>query len=75
MRGVARRAAIVHLRATMRPDLLNPYFASITELAGIGPKLARPFNRLLDRPEGARVLDLLLHLPSSAIDRRARPTI
>ncbi|WP_029356053.1 ATP-dependent DNA helicase RecG [Bosea sp. 117] len=59
----------------MRPDVLNPYFASITELAGIGPKLARPFNRLLDRPDGARVLDLLLHLPSSAIDRRARPTI
>ena len=60
---------------SLRPDLLNPYFASIESLPGIGPKLARPFNRLLGRPEGARVLDLLLHLPSSTIDRRARPTI
>ncbi|QJP12733.1 ATP-dependent DNA helicase RecG [Starkeya sp. ORNL1] len=59
----------------MRPDVLNPYFASLTELSGIGPKLAKPFARLLGRPEGARVVDLLMHLPSSAIDRRARPTI
>ncbi|GLK71599.1 ATP-dependent DNA helicase RecG [Ancylobacter dichloromethanicus] len=59
----------------MRPDILNPYFASITGLPGIGPKLARPFNRLLGREEGARLLDLLLHLPSSTIDRRARPTL
>ncbi|MBS7542882.1 ATP-dependent DNA helicase RecG [Ancylobacter oerskovii] len=59
----------------MRPDALNPYFAAVTDLSGIGPKLARPFGRLLGRPEGARVLDLLLHLPSSTLDRRARPTI
>ncbi|HSI39800.1 MAG TPA: ATP-dependent DNA helicase RecG [Xanthobacteraceae bacterium] len=59
----------------MRPDILNPYFGDITELAGIGAKLARPFGRLLGRPDGARRLDLLFHLPSSAIDRRARPTI
>ncbi|HEY9214647.1 MAG TPA: ATP-dependent DNA helicase RecG [Ancylobacter sp.] len=59
----------------MRPDILNPYFAPITGLPGIGPKLAKPFNRLLGREDGARVLDLLLHLPSSWIDRRARPTI
>jgi len=59
----------------MRPDILNPYFAPITGLPGIGPKLAKPFNRLLAREDGARVLDLLLHLPSSWIDRRARPTI
>ncbi|QIB35842.1 ATP-dependent DNA helicase RecG [Ancylobacter pratisalsi] len=59
----------------MRPDILNPYFASITDLPGIGPKLARPFDRLLGHEGGARVLDLLLHLPSSTIDRRARPTL
>ncbi|MFK8251540.1 ATP-dependent DNA helicase RecG [Ancylobacter terrae] len=59
----------------MRPDLLNPFFAAITELPGIGPKLAKPFGRLLGRPDGARVLDLVMHLPSSSIDRRARPTI
>ncbi len=67
---------IVHLPAIMlRPDILNPYFAPITGLPGIGPKLAKPFNRLLARPEGARVLDLLLHLPTSTIDRRSRPTL
>ncbi|WP_420712638.1 ATP-dependent DNA helicase RecG [Ancylobacter sp. SL191] len=59
----------------LRPDILNSYFAPITGLPGIGPKLAKPFNRLLGRPEGARVLDLLLHLPASTIDRRARPTL
>ncbi|MBS9476434.1 ATP-dependent DNA helicase RecG [Ancylobacter radicis] len=59
----------------MRPDILNSYFAPITGLPGIGPKLAKPFNRLLARAEGARILDLLLHLPSSTIDRRARPTL
>ena len=59
----------------MRPDILNPYFAPITGLSGIGPKLVKPFNRLLGRDDGARVLDLLLHLPASTIDRRARPTL
>ncbi|MCS0496596.1 ATP-dependent DNA helicase RecG [Ancylobacter sp. MQZ15Z-1] len=59
----------------MRPDILNPYFAAITDLTGIGPKLARPFERLLGREGGARVLDLLLHLPASTIDRRSRPTL
>ncbi|MBS7539809.1 ATP-dependent DNA helicase RecG [Ancylobacter lacus] len=59
----------------MRPDILNPYFSALTELSGIGPKLAKPFNRLLGRPEGARTLDLLFHLPSSTTDRRIRPTI
>ncbi|GLK84415.1 ATP-dependent DNA helicase RecG [Ancylobacter defluvii] len=59
----------------MRPDVLNAYFAALTDLPGIGPKLARPFGRLLGKPEGARVLDLLLHLPSSTLDRRARPTV
>ncbi|MBB3773013.1 ATP-dependent DNA helicase RecG [Angulomicrobium tetraedrale] len=59
----------------MRPDILNSYFAPITGLPGIGPKLAKSFNRLLGREDGARVLDLLLHLPASTIDRRARPTL
>ena len=59
----------------MRPDILNPYFAPVTSLPGIGPKLAKPFNRLLGREDGARVIDLLQHLPASTIDRRARPTL
>lgn len=72
---IAPHTRFVHLPAIMRPDILNSYFAPITGLPGIGPKLAKPFNRLLARAEGARILDLLLHLPSSTIDRRARPTL
>jgi ATP-dependent DNA helicase RecG len=59
----------------MRPALLNPLFAPITSLAGVGPKQDKLFRYLLDRDETPRVVDLLLHLPASVIDRRARPKI
>jgi ATP-dependent DNA helicase RecG len=59
----------------MRPNVLNPLFAAITGLSGVGPKLEKLFRRLLDRPDGARVVDLLFHLPTGAIDRRARPKL
>ena len=58
----------------MRPPVLNPLFASLTSLSGVGPKLERLYARLLDR-EAPRVVDLLFHLPSGAIDRRARPKL
>ena len=58
----------------MRPPVLNPLFASLTSLPGVGPKLEKLYARLLDR-EGARVIDLLFHLPAGAIDRRARPKL
>jgi ATP-dependent DNA helicase RecG len=58
----------------MRPPLLDPLFASLTALTGIGPKLAKLFARLLDR-ETPRVIDLLFHLPAGTIDRRARPKL
>src|SRR3954469_7543457 len=58
----------------MRPRLLDPLFASLTSLSGVGPKLAKLFARLLDR-ETPRVIDLLFHLPSGTIDRRARPKL
>src|SRR3954454_8330719 len=58
----------------MRPRLLDPLFASLTSLSGIGPKLAKLFARLLDR-DPPRVIDVLLHLPSGTIDRRARPKL
>ena len=58
----------------MRPVLLNPLFASLTSLPGVGPKLERLYARLLDR-DGPRVVDLLFHLPSGVIDRRARPKL
>src|SRR5437868_4375572 len=58
----------------MRPSLLDPRFAALTGLPGIGSRLARLFARLLDR-EAPRLIDLLFHLPSGTIDRRARPKL
>src|ERR1700729_2411043 len=59
----------------MRPALLNPLFAPVTSLSGVGPKQDKLFRYLLGREETPRLMDLLLHLPSSVIDRRARPKI
>ncbi|HXW39643.1 MAG TPA: ATP-dependent DNA helicase RecG [Xanthobacteraceae bacterium] len=60
----------------MRPPVLNPLFASITALPGIGPKLEKFYARLLARDgEPPRVIDLLFHLPSGFIDRRNRPKL
>ncbi|WP_066478064.1 MULTISPECIES: ATP-dependent DNA helicase RecG [unclassified Sphingomonas] len=52
----------------MRPDLLNPLFAEVTALKGIGPALARPLERL----GLARIVDVLFHLPTGWIDRLPR---
>src|SRR3984893_12437951 len=59
----------------MRPALLNPLFAPVTTLPGVGPKQDRVLRYLLGRDETPRPVDLLLHLPASVIDRRARPKI
>ncbi len=50
----------------MRPDILNPLFAEVEVLKGVGPALAKPLHRLgLNR-----VVDVLFHLPVSWIDRK-----
>src|SRR6202047_1619144 len=59
----------------MRPTVLNPLFAAIIRLPGIGPKLEKLFNRLLARDGTARIIDLLFHLPTGVIDRRTRPKL
>jgi ATP-dependent DNA helicase RecG len=59
----------------MRPTLLDPLFAAITTLSGIGPKLEKLYRRLLGRDDEPRIVDLLFHLPAGAIDRRARPKL
>jgi ATP-dependent DNA helicase RecG len=60
----------------MRPSILDPLFASVSVLPGVGPKSALLFDRLLAPPGGgARVIDLLFHLPYDTIDRRTRPKI
>ncbi|MBU6252282.1 MAG: ATP-dependent DNA helicase RecG [Alphaproteobacteria bacterium] len=49
----------------MRPELLNPIFAEVTALKGIGPQLARPLERLgLEK-----LVDILFHLPVGHVDR------
>jgi ATP-dependent DNA helicase RecG len=59
----------------MRPALLNPLFATVTSLTGVGPKQDKLFRYLLGRDDTPRLADLLLHLPVSVIDRRSRPKI
>ncbi|MEP0945182.1 MAG: ATP-dependent DNA helicase RecG [Rhizobiaceae bacterium] len=64
----------------MRPTLLNPLFAPVSSLNGIGPKLSIALTRLMKGGGGegidqAVVGDLLFHLPSGLIDRRAQPAI
>ena len=61
----------------MRPSLLDPLFAALTVLPGTGPKFEKLYRRLFDRGEDmpARVVDLLFHLPTGTIDRRARPML
>jgi ATP-dependent DNA helicase RecG len=61
---------------SMRPPVLNPLFAPVSALPGIGPKLEKLFGRLLGREdEPPRVIDLLFHLPAGFVDRRNRPKL
>jgi len=55
----------------VRPAILDPLFAPVTALPGIGAQLAKLFERLA----GPLVVDLLWHLPSGIVDRRASPPI
>lgn len=60
----------------MRPSLLDPLFAPATTLAGVGPKLGKALDRLLgDENRPARVVDLMFHVPTGAIDRRPSASI
>lgn len=54
-----------------RPAALNPLFAPVTALGGIGTKTAR----LVEEFMGGAVLDMLWHLPTGIIDRRYRPAL
>ena len=49
----------------MRPELLNPLFAEVEALKGVGPQVAR----LLHRLDLTRLVDLLFHLPTGTIER------
>ena len=55
----------------MRPDILNPLFAPVTSLKGIGPRIAK----LVEKVAGPTVVHLLWHLPRDVIDRSFAPAI
>ena len=61
----------------MRPSLLDPLFAPLNSLPGIGPKAGDLYARLLGREsiDDCRVIDLVFHAPHSLIDRRHQPGI
>ena len=61
----------------MRPTHLNRYFASLTSLKGVGPKLAQAFAKLLrgDILLEARQIDLVLHIPVGVIDRSLQSSL
>ncbi len=81
MRWAATCVTSVHYAHTpvlgMRPTILDPLFAPLTSLPGIGPRILKRFTALLDTPSGRApaLIDLLLHLPTGVIDRRRRPEI
>lgn len=62
----------------MRPSFLNPLFASAQTIAGIGPRLILLLKKCLALPPGVtepRVVDMLWHMPTGVIDRRAEPQL
>jgi ATP-dependent DNA helicase RecG len=60
----------------LRPSILDPLFAPATALSGVGPKLGKLLDKFLgDESHDARVIDLLFHLPSGAVDRRPSESI
>ena len=53
----------------MRPDLLNPLFAEVETLPGVGPQVAKALKRL----DITLVVDLAFHLPTGTIERVRAP--
>ena len=52
----------------MRPDILNPLFAEVSVLTGVGPAVAKALERL----KLTRVVDVAFHLPTGWVDRLPR---
>jgi ATP-dependent DNA helicase RecG len=55
----------------MRPEILNPLFAEVEVLKGVGPQISK-FLKKLDL---TRVVDVLYHLPTGAIERVRAPAV
>ncbi|NQX79790.1 MAG: ATP-dependent DNA helicase RecG [Hyphomicrobiaceae bacterium] len=62
----------------MRPENLAQLFLSAQTLNGVGPRLSTLLKKVIALPSGineARIIDLLLHLPTGVIDRRSKPSL
>ena len=53
----------------MRPEILNPLFAEVEALKGVGPQVAKQLKKL----GLTRVVDVLYHLPTGSIERVRAP--
>ena len=53
----------------MRPEILNPLFAEVEALKGVGPGIAKGLARL----DLTRAVDLVYYLPTGTIDRVRAP--
>ena len=53
----------------MRPEILNPLFAEVEALKGVGPGITKALARL----DLTRAIDLAYHLPTGTIDRVRAP--
>ena len=56
----------------LRPEILNPLFAGLETLPGLGPRTAPLMAKLIG---GDHVVNVLWHLPGAVIDRRFSPPI
>lgn len=55
----------------MRPSLLNPLFSEVKTLSGVGDRIQQNLAQRI----GGRIVDIIFHLPSGFIDRRAMPPL
>jgi len=53
----------------MRPEILNSLFAEVEVLKGVGPQVSKSLKKL----DLTRVVDVLYHLPTGAIERVRTP--
>jgi ATP-dependent DNA helicase RecG len=62
----------------MRPNDLIPMFAAADSLKGVGPRVSDLLKKAMRLPPGVgqpRVVDLIWHLPTGVVDRRAEPSV
>lgn len=55
----------------MRPEILNPLFAEVEAMKGVGPQVTKQLAKL----GITRAIDLLYHLPTGSIERVRAPSL